>query len=74
MVQAQTEQSFLAFMSSMSQTVHPRPKAGGIMRCKDFMKRFVTVCIITTLLALSGCGNKNDDNVSVIGGADGPVK
>ena len=37
------------------------------------MKRFVAFCLITTLLALSGCVNKNDDNVSVIGGADGPT-
>ncbi len=43
------------------------------MRCKDIMKRFITFCLITILLALSGCGNKNDDNVSVIGGADGPT-
>ena len=47
--------------------------AGSIMRCKDYMKRFIIFCLITTLLILSGCGNKNDDNVSVIGGADGPT-
>ena len=48
--------------------------AGSITRCKVFfMKRFVAFCLITTLLALSGCVNKNDDNVSVIGGADGPT-
>lgn len=47
--------------------------AGSIMRCKDYMKRFPLFCLITTLLILSGCGSKNDDNVSVIGGADGPT-
>ncbi len=47
--------------------------ADSIMRCKDFMKRFITFCLITTLLILSGCGSNNDDNVSVIGGADGPT-
>lgn len=47
--------------------------AGSIMRCKDYMKRFVTFSLITTLLILSGCGSKNDDSVSVIGGADGPT-
>ncbi|WP_408069335.1 cyclophilin-like fold protein [Butyrivibrio sp. JL13D10] len=37
------------------------------------MKRFVAFCLIITWLALSGCVNKNDDNVSVIGGANGPT-
>ncbi len=35
-------------------------------------KVVVTALVLTIALGASGCGEKKDDNVSIIGGADGP--
>ncbi len=37
------------------------------------MKRVIVFGIVATLIALTGCGNKTDENVTIIGGADGPT-